>query len=43
MYHLVYISLTEKFSDVDSFEIMEAFSMVSKEIFRNIIMNEYVR
>ncbi|XP_032881068.1 polyribonucleotide nucleotidyltransferase 1, mitochondrial [Amblyraja radiata] len=35
--------LREKFSDVDSFDIMEAFNMVSKEIFRNMIMNEYVR
>ncbi|XP_051866981.1 polyribonucleotide nucleotidyltransferase 1, mitochondrial [Pristis pectinata] len=35
--------LREKFSDVDPYDIIEAFNVVSKEVFRNIIMNEYLR
>ncbi|XP_078261917.1 polyribonucleotide nucleotidyltransferase 1, mitochondrial [Rhinoraja longicauda] len=35
--------LRETFSDVDSFDMIEAFNIVSKEVFRNIIMNEYLR
>ncbi|XP_072907132.1 polyribonucleotide nucleotidyltransferase 1, mitochondrial isoform X4 [Hemitrygon akajei] len=35
--------LRAKFSDVEPYDIMEAFNVVSKEVFRNIIMNEYIR
>ncbi|XP_048392775.2 polyribonucleotide nucleotidyltransferase 1, mitochondrial [Stegostoma tigrinum] len=35
--------LRDKFSEAESFEIMEAFNVVSKDVFRNIVMNEYVR
>ncbi|KAE8601119.1 hypothetical protein XENTR_v10013537 [Xenopus tropicalis] len=36
-------TLRERFPDAEPFEIMEAFSAVSKEVFRNIILNEYRR
>ncbi|KAG8443987.1 hypothetical protein GDO86_009245, partial [Hymenochirus boettgeri] len=36
-------TLREKFPDADSFEISEAFNVVSKEVFRNIVLNEYRR
>ncbi|XP_015686788.1 polyribonucleotide nucleotidyltransferase 1, mitochondrial [Protobothrops mucrosquamatus] len=35
--------LKEKFPEADSYEIMESFNVVTKEIFRNLIMNEYRR
>ncbi|XP_042189086.1 polyribonucleotide nucleotidyltransferase 1, mitochondrial [Callorhinchus milii] len=35
--------LRAKISEADSYEIIEAFNVVSKEVFRNIIMNEYRR
>ncbi|XP_018432129.1 PREDICTED: polyribonucleotide nucleotidyltransferase 1, mitochondrial [Nanorana parkeri] len=35
--------LREKFPEADPFEIMESFSVVSKEVFRNKILNEYRR
>ncbi|XP_062911135.1 polyribonucleotide nucleotidyltransferase 1, mitochondrial [Mobula hypostoma] len=35
--------LRAKFADVEPYDIMEAFNVVSKEVFRNIIMNEYIR
>lgn len=35
--------LRGKYPDADHFEIMESFSTVSKEVFRNIILNEYRR
>ncbi|XP_071064949.1 polyribonucleotide nucleotidyltransferase 1, mitochondrial isoform X2 [Dasypus novemcinctus] len=35
--------LKEKFPDVDPYEIIESFNVVSKEVFRSIILNEYKR
>uniref|UniRef100_A0A803SN41 polyribonucleotide nucleotidyltransferase n=1 Tax=Anolis carolinensis TaxID=28377 RepID=A0A803SN41_ANOCA len=35
--------LKEKFPDSEPYEIMEAFNVVSKDIFRNLILNEYRR
>uniref|UniRef100_A0A8C6VGH2 polyribonucleotide nucleotidyltransferase n=1 Tax=Naja naja TaxID=35670 RepID=A0A8C6VGH2_NAJNA len=35
--------LKEKFPGADSYEITESFNVVAKEIFRNLIMNEYRR
>ncbi|OCT77740.1 polyribonucleotide nucleotidyltransferase 1, mitochondrial [Xenopus laevis] len=35
--------LREKFPDAEPFGIMEAFSVVSKDVFRNIVLNEYRR
>ncbi|XP_064411742.1 polyribonucleotide nucleotidyltransferase 1, mitochondrial isoform X2 [Latimeria chalumnae] len=35
--------LREKFPDADSYELIESFNMMTKEIFRNIILNEYRR
>ncbi|XP_076990387.1 polyribonucleotide nucleotidyltransferase 1, mitochondrial [Tamandua tetradactyla] len=35
--------LKEKFPDVDPYEIIESFNVVSKEVFRNIILDEYKR
>ncbi|CAJ0956524.1 unnamed protein product [Ranitomeya imitator] len=35
--------LKEKFPNADPFDIMESFSIVSKGVFRNIILNEYRR
>ncbi|KAM4771930.1 polyribonucleotide nucleotidyltransferase 1, mitochondrial [Rhinophrynus dorsalis] len=36
-------TLRERFPDAEPFEIMEAFSVTSKEVFRNIVLNEYRR
>ncbi|XP_061481746.1 polyribonucleotide nucleotidyltransferase 1, mitochondrial isoform X2 [Rhineura floridana] len=35
--------LEEKFPEAESYEIMESFNVISKEIFRNLILNEYRR
>ncbi|KAM8946909.1 polyribonucleotide nucleotidyltransferase 1, mitochondrial [Pelodytes ibericus] len=35
--------LKEKFPSADPYEIMESFSVVSKEVFRDIVLNEYRR
>ncbi|KAM4693802.1 polyribonucleotide nucleotidyltransferase 1, mitochondrial [Discoglossus pictus] len=35
--------LRERFPDADTFEIMESFGVVSKDVFRNIVLNEYRR
>ncbi|XP_067900995.1 polyribonucleotide nucleotidyltransferase 1, mitochondrial isoform X2 [Heterodontus francisci] len=35
--------LRDKFSEAEPYEVMEAFNVVSKEVFRNIVMNEYLR
>uniref|UniRef100_A0A9L0K3E5 Polyribonucleotide nucleotidyltransferase 1, mitochondrial n=1 Tax=Equus asinus TaxID=9793 RepID=A0A9L0K3E5_EQUAS len=35
--------LKEKFPEVDPYEIIESFNVVSKEVFRSIILNEYKR
>ncbi|XP_028845287.1 polyribonucleotide nucleotidyltransferase 1, mitochondrial [Denticeps clupeoides] len=35
--------LKDKYQNADSFEIIEAFNVVSKEIFRNLALNEYRR
>ncbi|KAK2520268.1 Pnpt1 [Columba guinea] len=35
--------LKEKFPEADPYEIMESFNVVSKEIFRNLVLNEYRR
>ncbi|XP_008065404.1 polyribonucleotide nucleotidyltransferase 1, mitochondrial isoform X1 [Carlito syrichta] len=35
--------LKEKFPEVESYEIIESFNVVAKEVFRNIILNEYKR
>uniref|UniRef100_A0A8C4JEQ8 Polyribonucleotide nucleotidyltransferase 1 n=1 Tax=Dromaius novaehollandiae TaxID=8790 RepID=A0A8C4JEQ8_DRONO len=35
--------LKEKFPEVEPYEIMESFNVVSKDIFRNLILNEYRR
>ncbi|KAL8185102.1 UNVERIFIED_CONTAM: Polyribonucleotide nucleotidyltransferase 1, mitochondrial [Gekko kuhli] len=35
--------LKEKFPEAESYEIMESFNVVSKEIFRNLVLNEYRR
>uniref|UniRef100_UPI00398F11C9 polyribonucleotide nucleotidyltransferase 1, mitochondrial isoform X2 n=1 Tax=Pristiophorus japonicus TaxID=55135 RepID=UPI00398F11C9 len=35
--------LRDTFSEAEPYEVMEAFNVVSKEVFRNIIMNEYLR
>ncbi|XP_074532626.1 polyribonucleotide nucleotidyltransferase 1, mitochondrial [Halichoeres trimaculatus] len=36
-------SLKENFSNAEPFEIIESFNIVSKEIFRNLVLNEYKR
>uniref|UniRef100_A0A8C0IDP6 polyribonucleotide nucleotidyltransferase n=1 Tax=Bubo bubo TaxID=30461 RepID=A0A8C0IDP6_BUBBB len=35
--------LKEKFPEAEPYEIMESFSVVSKDIFRNLVLNEYKR
>ncbi|XP_032208060.1 polyribonucleotide nucleotidyltransferase 1, mitochondrial isoform X2 [Mustela erminea] len=35
--------LKEKFPEADTFEIIESFNVVAKEVFRSIILNEYKR
>ncbi|KAJ6667075.1 hypothetical protein lerEdw1_019079 [Lerista edwardsae] len=35
--------LKEKFPEAEPYEIMESFNVVSKEIFRNLVLNEYRR
>uniref|UniRef100_A0A8C7EHK6 Polyribonucleotide nucleotidyltransferase 1, mitochondrial n=1 Tax=Nothoprocta perdicaria TaxID=30464 RepID=A0A8C7EHK6_NOTPE len=35
--------MKEKFPEADPYEIMESFNIVSKDIFRNLILNEYRR
>ncbi|XP_043843848.1 polyribonucleotide nucleotidyltransferase 1, mitochondrial isoform X2 [Dromiciops gliroides] len=35
--------LKEKFPEADPYEIIESFNVVSKEVFRNIVLNEYRR
>ncbi|XP_038607545.1 polyribonucleotide nucleotidyltransferase 1, mitochondrial [Tachyglossus aculeatus] len=35
--------LKEKFPEADPFEIIESFNVVSKEVFRSIVLNEYRR
>uniref|UniRef100_A0A673SY39 polyribonucleotide nucleotidyltransferase n=1 Tax=Suricata suricatta TaxID=37032 RepID=A0A673SY39_SURSU len=35
--------LKEKFPEADTYEIIEAFNVVAKEVFRSIILNEYKR
>ncbi|KAF6105560.1 polyribonucleotide nucleotidyltransferase 1 [Phyllostomus discolor] len=35
--------LREKFPEVDSYEIIESFNVVAKDVFRSIILNEYKR
>ncbi|XP_054584145.1 polyribonucleotide nucleotidyltransferase 1, mitochondrial isoform X2 [Eptesicus fuscus] len=35
--------LKEKFPEADSYEIIESFNVVAKEVFRSIILNEYKR
>ncbi|XP_044145352.1 polyribonucleotide nucleotidyltransferase 1, mitochondrial [Bufo gargarizans] len=35
--------LKDKFPSADSFDVIEAFNIVAKEVFRNIILNEYRR
>ncbi|XP_063297475.1 polyribonucleotide nucleotidyltransferase 1, mitochondrial [Pelobates fuscus] len=35
--------LRERFPSADPYEIMESFGVVSKEVFRNIVLNEYRR
>ncbi|XP_067845131.1 polyribonucleotide nucleotidyltransferase 1, mitochondrial isoform X2 [Heptranchias perlo] len=35
--------LRDTFSEAEPYEVMEAFNVVSKEVFRNIVMNEYRR
>ncbi|XP_069464158.1 polyribonucleotide nucleotidyltransferase 1, mitochondrial [Ambystoma mexicanum] len=36
-------SLKDQFPEADPFEIMESFSLISKEVFRNIVLNQYRR
>ncbi|MEE6474717.1 hypothetical protein FKM82_010469 [Ascaphus truei] len=36
-------TLRERFPDAEPYEIMESFSVVSKDVFRNIVLNEYRR
>ncbi|XP_069090465.1 polyribonucleotide nucleotidyltransferase 1, mitochondrial [Pleurodeles waltl] len=36
-------TLKEQFPEADPYETMESFSIVSKEVFRNIVLNEYRR
>lgn len=33
----------EKFPEADTYEIIESFNVVAKEVFRSIILNEYKR
>lgn len=33
----------ENYPQADSFEVIESFNVVSKEIFRNLVLNEYKR
>lgn len=33
----------EKFPEAEPYEIMESFNVVSKDIFRNLVLNEYRR
>lgn len=40
---LVCLSSTEKFPEVDSYEIIESFNVATKDVFRSIILNEYKR
>ncbi|XP_066482179.1 polyribonucleotide nucleotidyltransferase 1, mitochondrial isoform X1 [Tiliqua scincoides] len=35
--------LKEKFPEAEPYEVMESFNVVSKEIFRNLVLNEYRR
>lgn len=33
----------EKFPQAEPFEVIETFNIVSKEVFRNLVLNEYKR
>lgn len=33
----------EKYPQAEPYEVMESFNMVSKEVFRNLVLNEYRR
>uniref|UniRef100_A0AAZ3SE43 Polyribonucleotide nucleotidyltransferase 1, mitochondrial n=1 Tax=Oncorhynchus tshawytscha TaxID=74940 RepID=A0AAZ3SE43_ONCTS len=35
--------IKEKYPHAESYEVMESFNMVSKEVFRNLVLNEYRR
>ncbi|XP_029449602.1 polyribonucleotide nucleotidyltransferase 1, mitochondrial [Rhinatrema bivittatum] len=35
--------LKEKFPEADAYEVMESFSAVTKDVFRNLVLNEYKR
>lgn len=40
---LICVLYLEKFPEAEPYEIMESFNVVSKEIFRNLVLNEYRR
>lgn len=40
---LVCFPSIEKFPEAESYEIIESFNVVAKEVFRSIILNEYKR
>lgn len=42
MFWFVFLSI-EKFPEADTYEIIESFNVVAKEVFRSIILNEYKR
>ncbi|XP_012505290.1 PREDICTED: polyribonucleotide nucleotidyltransferase 1, mitochondrial [Propithecus coquereli] len=42
-FHKAWLGLSEKFTEVDPYEIIESFNVVAKEVFRSIILNEYKR
>lgn len=38
-----FLPCVEKFPQAEPFDIIESFNTVSKEIFRNLVLNEYKR